>query len=206
MTRLLDGYDVPEYADRGWPFFETAASHYIKHRHLCLNLGSPIAVKALAEFEGRLRPPEELQSRGDYVDRNSPGRLGQLMDKARPPPLVPSEFAERVAPLKLTNGKDKDVLIELQAKVATTVLSNVEELLYGEMAWGKAEAPVLAKALACCVRLRTLSLRDNNLGDAGMAAIVHTVLHSLLLRKLDVVPPTQQSQWRKGRTKRINCL
>ena len=43
---------------------------------------------------------------------------------------MPSEFAERVAPLALTNGKDKDVLIELQAKVATTVLGGVEELQY----------------------------------------------------------------------------
>ncbi len=82
-------------------------------------------MKALADFEGRLRTPEELESRGDYDFVALPGRLGKLMDKTRLPPLVPSEFAKLVAPLTLTNGKDKDVLIELQAKVATTVLSNV---------------------------------------------------------------------------------
>ena len=186
MTRLLDGYDVLAYDLRGWPFFETAASHYIKHPHLCLDLGSEDAVKALAGFEGRLRPPEELESQGDYKSAGAEGRLGKLMDKTRPPPLVPSEFAKRVEPLTLTNGKDKDVLIELQAKVATTVLSNVEELQYAGMKWGQVEAPMLAQAVACCERLRTLSLSGTYLGDAGMAAVVSALPRSGPLASLDL--------------------
>ena len=173
MTRLLDGYPgVPAYNLRGWPFFETAASHYIKCVRFVLDLGSEEAVEALAAFEGRRRTPEELAEMGDYEKLFETGRLGRLQDKARPPPLAPLEFAERVAPLKLTNGKDKDVLIKLQAKVATTVLGGVEELQYTEMEWGEAEARVLAQALALCKSLRTLHLDGAMLGDAGVAAVV----------------------------------
>ena len=180
MTRLLDGYDVPAYALRGWPFFESAASHYIKHPQLCLDLGTASAVKALAKFEGRLRTPEELAPMGTYLVQFHPGTLGELQDAVRPPPLVPSAFATRVAPLKLTNGKDKDVLVDLQAKVATTVLGGVEDLQYVQMPWGETEAPLLAQALALCAQLRTLSLEDTKLGDAGVATVVRELASSQL--------------------------
>ena len=54
------------------------------------------------------------------------------------------------------------------------------------MAWGEAEAPMLAQAVACCERLRTLRLNTTELGDAGTAAVVSALPRSGPLASLNL--------------------
>jgi Ran GTPase-activating protein (RanGAP) involved in mRNA processing and transport len=78
------------------------------------------------------------------------------------------------------------VLIQLQAKVATTVLGGVEELVYTGMKWGPEEALLLAKAVALCERLRVLHLGGTKLGDAGVVAVVSALPRHAPLELLEL--------------------
>ena len=170
MTRTLEGYDALPYGSRGWPFFETTVSQLIKPAHLSLDLGTDAAKAALANFEGRPKAAEALARQGSYIHAFREGTFAAFKG-VRAPPLAPAEFERRAAAMTVTNGKDKGVLIELQAKVATAVLGGVQELSYLKLGWGVAEAQVLAQALPLCAELRSLDLMGNSLADGGAAAL-----------------------------------
>ena len=46
-----------------------------------------------------------------------------------------------------TDGKDKEVLLKLQAVVATTVLGTVQEMSFARLGWGDSDMALLAMAL-----------------------------------------------------------
>jgi len=170
MTRTLEGYDALPYGSRGWPFFETTVSQLIKPAHLSLDLGTDAAKAALTKFEGRPKAVEALAGQGRYWGAFVEGTFAAFKG-VRAPPLAPAEFERRAAAMTVTNGKDKGVLIELQAKVATAVLGGVQELSYLQLGWGVAEVRVLAQALPMCAELRSLDLRGNSLAHGGAAAL-----------------------------------
>lgn len=174
MTRLLDGYDALPYGGRGWPYFETTVSQLIKPAHLSLDLGTDAAKGVLAKFEGRVKPAEALAEQGSYEHEFIQGDFGHFKG-ARAPPLTPAEFERRVANKTVTNGKDKQTLIDLQAKVATAVLGGAHELSYLQLGWGAAEAQLLADALHLCAELRSLDLTGNPLGHDGVAALARSL-------------------------------
>ena len=160
MTRsFLDG--IKPYNERGWPFFETSASQYIKPTFHCLDLGREQAVAALDKFSGEIKSPEELAAQGMYRNRDYPGGTLRALKDRRLPPLVPEEFAARAQTKTLTNGKDMEILLKLQEEVSLRVLSNVEELNFSQLLWGDLEMKLLAKALQMCRKLRTLDLSHN---------------------------------------------
>ena len=153
------------------PFFETGAAQYIKPSWLVLDLGSEQALEVLSGYEGVMRTPEELAKQGTYWHYSgSPGAIAKLKDK-RLPPLVPEEFAARAESKALTNGKDKQVLLDLQKEVSTTVLRNVKELSFSGLGWGDDDAALLAKALSLCEDLRVLDLSQNRIGPTGASVL-----------------------------------
>ena len=156
------------------PFFETGAAQYIKPSWLGLDLGSEEAVEELSRYKGVARKPKELAEQGTYWNYMVPGTIAELKDK-RLPPLVPEEFAARAESKALTNGKDKQVLLDLQKEVSTTVLRNVKELSFSGLGWGDDDAALLAKALSLCEDLRVLDLSQNRIGPTGASVLAPAV-------------------------------
>ena len=155
--------------NRSQPFFETSVSHFIKPALHCLDLGTEEAVSALAKFAGVAKSPEQLAKQGTYWHHDGePGVIAALKDR-RLPPLVPEEFARRAMSKVLTNGKDKEVLLRLQAAVATTVLGSVREVSFAGLGWGDEDAALLAKALPMCAQLVSLDLVRNPFGGGDGA-------------------------------------
>ena len=155
--------------NRSQPFFETSVSHFIKPTLHCLDLGTEEAVSALAKCAGVAKPPEQLAKQSTYWHHDgSPGVIAKLKDR-RLPPLVPEEFARRAMSKVLTNGKDKEVLLRLQAAVATTVLGSVREMSFAGLGWGDEDAALLAKALPMCGQLVSLDLVRNPFGGGDGA-------------------------------------
>ena len=149
-----------------------------------MDLGSATAVAALREFQGKWKPFAELARQGSYVHAFTAGTHAKLVDKQRPPPLVPEEFAERVKLKTVTNGKDKAVLIELQAKVATEVLQGVQTLDFKGLGWGLTEARLLAMALQLCPKLTSLNLMENKLGAEGVQLLTAFLNTNLMISEL----------------------
>ena len=184
MTRLVDGHpESRPYVERGWPFFETSVSQFIKPSHLCLDLGSEVARRALAEFQGEIKEPEALAAQGKCNVDEGGGAFDKLKD-ARRPPLVPERFAEEVRTKAVTNGKDVDVLIQLQEKVALLTLSQSHELIFSSLGWGRSEVALLVPALQLCSSLQTLDLEDNKLDPEDAALIVDELVGLPLLTTL----------------------
>ena len=171
MTRRLDGHTGLEYSVRGWPFFETTISQLIKDRNNVLGLGTKKAVRVLKKFEGRTRSIDELVKQASYEWYAFPGVHGELVDLARQPPLLPADFETQMADKTLTNGKDAELVIKLQRKVATAVLGGAKSLDFSNLGWGAAEAQLLAKALPWCPQLQMLKLVNSNIGADGAAAL-----------------------------------
>ena len=169
--------------NRSQPFFETSVSHFIKPAFHCLDLGTKEAVSALAKAQGCTgvaKPPGELAQQGTYWSHDNsqtgPGVIAALKDR-RLPPLVPEEFARRAMSKVLTNGKDKEVLLRLQAAVATTVLGSVREVSFAGLGWGDEDAALLAKALPMCGQLVSLDLVRNPFGGGDGAQRLAAALH-----------------------------
>ena len=171
LTRLLDGLTCAPYGDRGWPYFETTVSWLIKLAPNCLDLGTDAARRALAQFEGRVRPVDELVEKASYEHfYGKEGVHGKLKD-ARSPPVLPDDFAVEMRNKKLTNNKDSGVVTDLQRRVTTIVLNGVDSLDFSSLGWDGRAGQQLAKVLPWCSRLCTLNVSSNKFGVEGAKAI-----------------------------------
>ena len=175
--------------NRSQPFFETSVSHFIKPTLHCLDLGTKEAVSALAKCAGVAKSPEQLAKQGTYWHHDgSPGVIAKLKDR-RLPPLVQEEFARRAMSKVLTNGKDKEVLLTLQAAVATTVLSSVREMSFAGLGWGDEDAALLANALPMCAQLVSLDLVRNPFGGGdGAQRLAAAVRDTPTLENVSGIP------------------
>ena len=70
-----------------------------------------------------------------------------------------------------TAGSDVDKVIELYRSFFEGVSQSTKELGFVSLEWGDEEAVQLAAVLPSFVRLETLWLRGNQVGDAGAAAL-----------------------------------
>ena len=68
-----------------------------------------------------------------------------------------------------------DKVIELYRSFFEGVSQSAVELNFDGLEWGDAEVVQLAAVLPSFVRLETLSLDNNKIGDAGMAALAEAI-------------------------------
>ena len=113
--------------------------------------------------------------------------IADLKDR-RLPPLVPGEFARRAESKALTNGKDKDVLLTLQARVATTVLGTVREMNFAGLEWDDEDAALLVEALPLCVQLTSLDVRRNNISGERASQLSAAVVSNLTIVVFNGMP------------------
>ena len=135
------------------------------------------------KYEGKTKPFLSLAKQGTFFSNGQPGAI-ESFDDRRLAPLHPSEFAKLAATKSLTNGKDLDVLVKLQAKVAAVVLGNVRDLRFPQLGWGNEDAAMLAKALGMCSQLQTLNLSNNKIGPAGAESLAAALAMHPTLAKL----------------------
>ena len=187
LTRRLDGHTGLQYSERGWPFFETTVSQLITLAPNVLDLGTAQAVNALQKFQGRARTADELVKGASYQHFVDPGTHGALLD-ARRPPLLPDDFKDQMKDKTLTNGKDTEVVIGLQLKVAKAVLSCARSLDFSSLGWGDSDAQLLAKALQWCGRLGTINLSSNKIGAEGAAALAMVLRENTTIASIKCAP------------------
>ena len=127
LTHTRGQSDVP-YADRAWPLFETAVSCLVKfeaNRNNRLDLGTAAARSALANFKGRApRSAGALALKASYCHMHKAGVHRRLRDASRPVVIRPEEFAEALRGKRIAQPSDRELLLELQRKVATAVLND----------------------------------------------------------------------------------
>ena len=100
------------------------------------------------------------------------------MGGGRPAPLLPEQFAERLEAKRFTNGKDdKPLVAGLYKQAFEEEFGKAEELGYGDLGWGDAEAIQLSKLLAsgAAPKLKDLDLYGNPIGDEGVKALAEAI-------------------------------
>ena len=139
----------------------------------------------MSGYTGAAISPDDLARQGTYWHHSgTPGHVKSCKDR-RLPPLVPEEFAARAEDKALTNGKDKEVLLKLQAIVSTSVLSEVIDMSFTSLGWGNSDAALLAKALLLSSRLRTLNLCQNHIGADGARPLAAAIAGAGSLTKIE---------------------
>jgi hypothetical protein len=151
------------YEDSGWCFIESIISAGIKKGVLRLDLGQRTVVQVT---DGGV--VEEAMGK-DYA------HLAKVAAK-RPAPILPSEAARLLREVKIfTAGSDVDKVIDLYRSFFEGVSQSTVELNFDGLEWGDAEAVQLAAVLPSFVRLETLNLWNNQIGDAGAAAVAEAI-------------------------------
>ncbi|EOD16896.1 hypothetical protein EMIHUDRAFT_451501 [Emiliania huxleyi CCMP1516] len=90
------------------------------------------------------------------------------------PPLLPSQFTERLDARAFTEGKDDKALVSrLYAGAFREEMRRATRLGYGGLGWGDAEAAQVARVIAsgALPRLEALSFLLNDVGDDGARAL-----------------------------------
>ena len=114
---------------------------------------------------------EELAAQGDYYDSLGPGTLGALIrGGGRGAPVSPAHFEEELKEKVFSFDSDRIVCAGLYRGVAEPLLAAVEELEFTHLTWTEADWRHMGGALACCPKLRVLSLEEMGADDAAMAA------------------------------------
>jgi hypothetical protein len=165
MTTMPDRYPVgfafppgvvpttADYFGRGWCFCESSVANIVRPSTNVLDLG---------------------------LDDGSRERFGGMQGllKActaqRAPPLTPSEFREALASKAFTSKKaDEEMVGGLYEAQFTELMGKTSMLDCNGLGWGDAEVTGLAKALGeGAEQLTSLWLGSNQIGDAGLAALV----------------------------------
>jgi Leucine-rich repeat (LRR) protein len=93
----------------------------------------------------------------------------------RDPPLTPSEFRPELATKSFTSkNADEEMVNRLFEDEFNKRMGGVTELFYEGMKWTDKEAVAVCKVIATGVlkKLEVLKLGDNQIGDAGVTALV----------------------------------
>ena len=118
----------------------------------------------------------------------------------RAPPLAPAEFSLQLATKTFTSPKaDMETVAKLYEGEFDEKIGEATSLNYSSLQWTDAEVATLCKALASgkATKLEELFLHDNQIGDAGAAALAEAAgkLPQLRTLKLNRNPKiTQQAQ------------
>ena len=135
---------------RGWCFCESSVSNLVKDNDYVLDL---------AKFD-------ESVTRLDDVIRGCAAK--------RAPPLAPPVFKEDLSTKTFTSPKaDRETVGNLYEKEFDEKLGEAEMLSYASLQWTDEDVVKLCGAIATgkLVKLEFLDLRNNQIGDAGAAAL-----------------------------------
>ena len=135
---------------RGWCFCESSVSNLVKRFDYVLDL---------AKFD------ESVESLYDVVE---------WCAAKRAPPLAPPVFKEDLSTKTFTSPKaDRETVGNLYEKEFDEKLGEATELMYVSLQWTDADVVKLCGAIATgkLVKLEGLCLSNNQIGDAGVAAL-----------------------------------
>ncbi|EOD34394.1 hypothetical protein EMIHUDRAFT_98771 [Emiliania huxleyi CCMP1516] len=160
----LMGANVAKYFDRGWCFTEASWASLTKNGKKSLDLS-------------KMRDDKEYVC-GSLVTECTKGG-------GRRPPLLPSRFAAELETKSFTNGKDDKPLVQRLYEAAfEEQFGKAEELDYGHLGWGDAEAAQLAEVLLMGSNSPELDAvcRDRGITLTAVAGVVAPSEASLLER------------------------
>ena len=107
----------------------------------------------------------------------------------RAPPLAPPVFKEDLSTKTFTSPKaDRETVANLYEKEFDEKLGEATELSYAELQWTDADVVKLCGAIATgkLVKLEALWLDNNQIGDAGAAALAEAAGKLPQLKTLDL--------------------
>ena len=119
----------------------------------------------------------------------------------RAPPLAPPVFKEDLSTKTFTSPKaDRETVGNLYEKEFDEKLGEATELLYESLQWTAEDVVKLCGAIATgkLVKLEKLSLSDNQIGDAGVAALAEVAGKLPQLKKLHLYGNPNISQQAKA--------
>lgn len=121
----------------------------------------------------------------NYTNSALPGRLGQLISSHRKSPLAPDAFRHMMSSpeIVLTNNKDKEYLLALYERCATSMLSHTRTLAFVGLRWGNLDwanlgvCLTMTQCLEELVLARMESLQSQKLADvlSFAPATMHTL-------------------------------
>ena len=128
----------------------------------------------------------------------------------RAPPLAPPVFKEDLSTKTFTSPKaDRETVGNLYEKEFDEKLGEATSLAYGNLQWTDADVVKLCGAIATgkLVKLELLRLRDNQIGDAGVAALAEVAGKLPQLKELGLKGNPNISQQAKDALKAAlpNC-
>ena len=171
---------------RGWCFCESSVSNLVKDFDFVLDL---------AKFD------ESVTRLYDVIKGCAAKRA---------PPLAPPVFKEDLSTKTFTSPKaDRETVGNLYEKEFDEKLGEATELVYAVLQWTDADVVKLCGAIATgkLVKLEELNLHDNQIGDAGAAALAEAAGKLPQLEKLWLMDNPNISQQAKAALKAAlpNC-
>ena len=161
---------------RGWCFCESSVSNLVKDSDFVLDL---------AKFD-------ESVTRLRDVVRGCAAK--------RAPPLAPPVFKEDLSTKTFTSPKaDRETVGNLYEKEFDEKLGEATQLWYARLQWTDADVVKLCGAIATgkLVKLEGLYLSENQIGDAGVAALAEVAGKLPQLEALDLFDNPNISQQAK---------
>ena len=165
---------------RGWCFCESSVSNLVKDFRYVLDL---------AKFKKSMK---------DLYD------VIEACAAKRAPPLAPPVFKEDLSTKTFTSPKaDRETVANLYEKEFDEKLGEATVLDYEKLQWTDADVVKLCGAIATgkLVKLETLILWDNQIGDAGAAALAEVVGKLPQLKDLNLFGNPNISQQAKDALK-----
>ena len=127
---------------------------------------------------------------GRYISASNLEELKRECNRARSPPLTPSEFNKRLETKSFTVKVDLARVQDIYKRAYETRLGNVTELWLRELGWADAECELLIQVIASGVldKLELLVLNQNDIGDDSANALAAEVLNGSLpkLKELSI--------------------
>ena len=171
------------YHARGWTIAEEAMAHLTKQVRHVLDLS-------------RMPSDEELRAE-PFVDAAGAVRWSKVRSACAPlpatrrPPLTPAAFGDALGGLSFARAEEeRPTVLALYTAAFSARLGEATQLYYSYLGWGDEEALLLAAALqtGAAVQLERLFLSSNDIGDAGLGAIIDALAHgaSPKLRELSL--------------------
>merc|ERR1719247_868578 len=90
---------------------------------------------------------------------------------SRPPPVTPAAFSDSLDACSFTNGSDSFPVKSLFQTAFQALTENARELDFSNLAWGEAQAKVLAEVLPFFTHCTSLNLSRNPFGVHGLSAL-----------------------------------